>query len=171
MTKRLYSNDDIGNGVIAASYADINAILAVGSRVVTSSSTALSLTATQHGEREVIWSPNSSGTATATLPAATGSGRKFSIRNGIAQTQGTLVITSASAGDVFKGIAKMFDTSAAADAMAFPTTATSVKVSLNRTTQGGLYHDHLIAIDVALNEWRVEFEGYGTGSIATPFSA
>ena len=171
MTRRVYTNDTIGNAVLGATAAQMENINNVGARVVTSSSTALSLTATQHSERVVIWSPNAASTNIATLPAATGSGALYEIRNGIAQTQGTINIASASAGDIFMGIAYAFDTTAAADAGAFLSTATSVKVSMNKTTTGGLGYDKLIAIDAALNQWRVEFYFTASGTIATPFSA
>lgn len=169
MTKRLYSNDDIGGGVIPATYSQISRILGVTGRVVVSTSTALSLTATQHAERFVSWEPNSSGAATATLPAATGSGDKYEITNGIAQTQGSLVIAALGT-DILKGVAKAFDTTAAADASAFLTTATSDKLTLNRTTQGGLGYDRVVLIDKASGVWAVMAETYGTGSLATPFS-
>lgn len=171
MTRRVYTSGTTGNAVLGATAAQMENINNVSARVVTSSSTALSLTATQHSERVVIWSPNANSTNVATLPAATGSGARYEIRNGIAQTQGTINIQSASAGDIFKGIAYAFDTTAAADAGAFLSTATSVKVTMNKTTTGGLGYDKLIAIDSAVNQWSVEFYYTASGTIATPFSA
>lgn len=139
-------------------------------RVVSSTATALSLTATQHAERLMLWKVNSSGTSTATLPVASGSGARYHVINGLQQTQGTLVITGAT-GDVITGKALMFDSTAAADAMSFMTSATSIKATWNRTTQGGLGYDDFVAVDIAANTWLVTVTCNGSGSLITPLSA
>jgi hypothetical protein len=149
--------------------------LAIGAAVsrfvtVTAATTALSMTLTTHGEKIVLINSNTTVANTFTLPAATGSGAKFDIRNNVAQTQGTVVIAALTT-DVFKGIAYGMDTTAAADAIAFLTTATSDKVTLNLTTTGGLGHDRVEAWDVAAGTWNVIVTFTGSGSLATPFSA
>ena len=72
--------------------------------------------------------------------------------------------------DVLSGVAFMFGSTEEA-AEAFHTTATSDKVTFNRTTTGGLGGDKVVAIDTAANTWTVEVFGNGSGAIATPFSA
>lgn len=170
MTRRLYTIDNIGNAVLPVSAAQLANVVDPATRIVKSTSTALSITAADHAGRVIIWSPNANSTNTATLPAATGSGNRYEIRNGIAQTQGTIVISAATTADIFKGVARAYDTTAAADAGAFLSTATSSKVSMNKTTTGGLGYDKLVAYDSGLNEWTVEFDFVASGTIATPFA-
>ena len=143
---------------------------AIGSRIINSTSTALAITLTQHAERVVLWAVNSSGTSTATLPAATGSGAIYRIVNNLQQTQGTLVITAAGT-DVISGKALMFDSTAAADAMIFKTSATSVKATWDRTTKGGIGYDEFEAIDAVAGTWLVTVTCNASGTIATPLSA
>lgn len=173
MPAALYANGPstgLGVTIINASSAAIKAILERSAQVVNSTSTALTLTATQHASRLLYWKPNSSGAATATLPVASGSGDVYNLVNALAQTQGSLVLT-ARTGDTIAGKAIALDTTAAADASVFLTTATSIKATLNRTTQGGLGYDKFIVRDVAANVWYVEAETVGSGTLATPFSA
>jgi hypothetical protein len=139
-------------------------------KVVTTSSTALSLTRSQHAEREVIILTDSTVANTFTMPEATGSGDRYKARIGIAQTQGSFVFAALGA-DVFRGVARMFDASAAADAMNFNTSATSDKATLNRTTTGGLGYDTIELVDVADGIWQVDLSLFGTGTLATPFAA
>lgn len=160
----------LGVGIINATVAQVKAILERTAQVVNSTSTALTLTATQHASKLIYWKPNSSGTATATLPVATGSGDVYTLVNALAQTQGTLVLT-ARTGDVIEGKVIALDTTASADAGVFLTTATSIKATLNRTTQGGLGFDKFTFRDVAANKFYVEGETAGSGTLATPFSA
>jgi hypothetical protein len=139
-------------------------------RFVVSTATALSLTVTQHGERIVLVQTNSTVANTFTLPVATGSGTKFTIINNIAQTQGSVVVAANGTTDVLQGIAFAMDSTAAADAMTFLTSASSDKVSMNRTTTGGLGGDIVEAWDKAANAWLVRVVINGSGSLGTPFS-
>lgn len=139
-------------------------------QVMTTSSTGLTLARKVHGGTTVLINTNSSGTSTFTLPTATGSSAKFRLVNNVQQTQGTLVITGTT-GDTLVGKALMYDSTAAADAEIFMTTATSIKVTWNRTTQGGLGYDELEAIDVAANVYEVTVISNASGTIVTPFSA
>jgi len=155
--------------VVTATAAELNRSCDTSARVVTTTATALSLTVTEHAERVVLINTNSTVANTFTLPAAAGTGEKFTLVNNIAQTQGTVVI-AANGTDVFSGICYALDSTAAADAMTFLTTATSDKVTLNLTTTGGLGKDWFEAWDVAANTWLVKVAINGSGSLATPFS-
>jgi hypothetical protein len=140
------------------------------SRIVTTTATALSLTVTQHGERVLVVNTNSTVANTFTLPVATGSGVKFEIINGIAQTQGSIVI-AANGTDIMKGRALSFDSTAVAThANVFVTTATSDKITWNRTTTGGIGEDNAVLYDEAANTWRVQVVNRCSGANATPFS-
>lgn len=148
-----------------------NANVAPSARIVVSTATALSLTVTEHGERIVLIETNSTVANTFTLPVATGSGVKFTIVNNIAQTQGSVVVAANGTLDVIQGLCIALDSTAAADAMSFQTSATSDKVTLNRTTTGGLGGDVVEAWDKAANAWFVRVVINGSGSLATPFAA
>lgn len=138
--------------------------------VVNTTSTALSLTATEHAGRIVTISSNSTVANTFTLPVATGSGEKYTLVNILVQTQGTIVV-AANGTDIIKGKAVALDSTAAADAMVFVTSATSDKITFNLTTTGGLGYDKVEAIDIAANTWLVDVAFNGSGTLATPFSA
>ena len=153
-----------------ATAAEITRAADASARVVTSTATALSLTVTEHAERIVLVQTDSTVANTFTLPAAAGTGEKFTIINDITQTQGSVVV-AANGTDVINGVAFMVDSTGADTASAFFTTATSDKVTFNITTTGGLGGDKVVAIDVAANTWTVEVFGNGSGTLATPFSA
>ncbi len=161
----------LGSGAgtaIAATAAEVNAVADASARIVTTTATTLALTVTQHAERVVLINTNSTFANTFSLPAASGSGVKFTLINNIAQTAGSIVV-AANGTDVMNGVAFMFGTTTAA-AEAFLSSASSDKVSFNRTTQGGLGGDIVEAWDVAANTWTVQIKGVGSGSLATPFS-
>lgn len=153
----------------AATAAEITRACDISARVVTTTATALSLTVTQHAERVVLVNTNSTVANTFTLPVATGSGAKFTIVNNIAQTQGTVVVAASGTLDVFKGVAIIGDTTAET-AGAFVTSATSDKITLNATTQGGLGGDQIELLDGAANAWTIRATLTGSGSLQTPFS-
>jgi hypothetical protein len=162
--------EDVARGLINGDLAYEVATDAAATRIVPTTATALSLTITQHGERVVVVNTNSTVANTFTLPAATGSGVRFEVINGIAQTQGSIVI-AANGTDVMKGRALSFDSTAVAThANIFVSSASSDKVTWNRTTTGGLGEDSLIAWDEAANTWRVQVISRCSGANATPFS-
>jgi len=159
----------LGGTAVDATADELNRSNDASSRIVTSTATALSLTVTQHGERVLLVNTNSTVANTFTLPAATGSGVKFTVINNIAQTQGSVVV-AANGTDVIKGLAVVAG-STVADAQAFLTSATSDKVTFNRTTTGGLGQDSVECWDSAANTWNVRVIANGSGTLATPFSA
>lgn len=142
---------------------------AAASRVVTTTVTALSLTATQHAERILVVNTNSTVANTFTLPAATGTGMKYSIINGIAQTQGSIVVTRAGS-DVIKGSCLSFDSTAVATHANIFVTLTATAITWNRTTTGGIGHDTIDLYDEASGVWRVRVVNNCSGANATPFS-
>jgi len=163
---------EINSGVdgLTATAAELNRTSDISARIVTTTATALSLTVTEHAERVLIINTNDTVASTFSLPAATGSGAKFEIVNGITQTQGSIVI-AANGTDVMIGRALSFDSTAVAThANFFLTTATSDKITWNITTTGGLGQDRAVLYDQAANTWRVFVECNCSGSNATPFS-
>lgn len=155
---------------LTATSAELNRVCDASARIVTTTATALSLTLTEHGERLVLVNTNSTVANTFTLPAATGSGAKFTIKNNVVQTQGTVVF-AANGTDVFAGYCVAIDTTGGNAIEHFATSATSDKMTLNLTTTGGLGGDILEAWDISANTWHVQATIMGSGSLATPFSA
>lgn len=161
---------EIGTTAVSATAAELNRVADASARVVTTTATALSLTVTQHAERVLIVNTNSTVANTFTLPAAAGTGEKFTVVNGLVQTQGTVVI-AANGTDVMTGKALGVDSTGADTATMFVTSATSDKVTFNLTTTGGLGYDTVEAVDIAANTWLVNVTFNGSGTLATPFSA
>ena len=155
---------------VTATATEVNSVADASARIVATTATVLALTVTQHGERVVVVSTNSTVANTLTLPVATGSGAKFTVINGIAQTQGSVVVAASGTLDVMKGAALMVNTTVTNQAQGFYTTASSDKVSFNRTTTGGVGGDMVEAWDVAANTWQVQVKGFTGGTTATPFS-
>jgi hypothetical protein len=156
---------------LTATAAELNRATDISARVVTTTATVLALTVTQHAERTVLVNTNSTVANTFTLPVATGSGAKFTVVNNIAQTQGSIVVAANGTLDTMKGIALVANTSTTVNAIAALTSATSDKVTWNRTTTGGAGPgDTFHAIDGAANVWTVSVVAGSVGDAATPFS-
>lgn len=164
----LLAYDTSAEAVVKVSPMNVN-VGAAASRVVTTTATALSLTATQHAERIVVVNTNSTVANTLTLPAATGTGAWYSIINGIAQTQGSIVVTVAGT-DVIKGSSLSFDSTAVATHANIFVTLTATAITWNRTTKGGIGHDTIDIYDEAAGVWRVRVVSNCSGANATPFS-
>lgn len=139
--------------------------------VVAASATTLSLTVTQHAERVVLVNTDSTYGFTGSLPAATGSGAKFTVINNFPQTQGSIIV-AANGTDVVKGISVNIDATGAGSSKAFWSTATDDKITFDKTVSGGgVGGDMVEAWDSAANIWTVRVLQIGSGSIATPFAA
>jgi len=157
---------------LTATTAEINRTSDISARVVTTTATVLALTVTQHADRVVLVNTNSTVANTLTLPVAAGTGAKFTIINNIAQTQGSIVVAANGTLDVMKGMAIIANTSTTVNAQAFLASATSDKVTWNRTTTGGAGPgDTIEAWDTAANTWTVRVTAGSVGDAATPFAA
>lgn len=155
---------------VTASGAEINRNSDISARVVTTTATAVSLTVTEHAERVVLVNTNDASGCTLSLPAAAGTGAKFTIVNNIAQTQGGVIVAAAGT-DVVSGAAFLFGTTEET-AASFATSATSDKITLNVTTTGGeIGGDRIECIDSAAATWTVHCILGASGTLATPFAA
>lgn len=108
------------------------------------------------------------GTAqTYTLPAATGTGRKYKFYVGTINTS-NYIIKTARAADLFKGTVVL----AGAALSAFTAGASNATFTLNGTTTGGAaICDWVEFVDLKANTWGVDAVLTYTGTAATPFSA
>lgn len=99
-----------------------------------------------------------------TLPAATGTGYKYTITTIVDQT-GDLKVQVVGT-DVMQGVA-MTDMTG----VLFATAATSDTITLNGTTKGGLAGARIELMDVASGKWNVLAISEASGTEVTPFSA
>lgn len=132
--------------------------------------TAATYTVTaENNQGSVIWLNRAAG-ITVTLPAATGSGSVFEFRLATAVTSNSTIIKVNNSTDVFTGIAIV---ASAADNtnVVWETAAASDTLTLNGTTTAGLKGDYFVVKDVAAGNYAVNFQGAGSGTLATVWSA
>jgi len=111
---------------------------------------------------------NAAAGLTLTLPAATGTGREFTIVVGTTVTSNDYIIQVASADDVMAGAIGVTTDAAG---VVIPTAATSDTITMNGSTTGGLAGSTVVLRDAADGVWNVTGALVSTGTEATPFSA
>lgn len=158
--------DESGSGITGA---ELKAAADLTGRVVSvpAASTTLSLTAALHAERVVVLPIITGAGLTITLPAATGTGNKYTVLNNGVQT--VSVTVTALAGDIMTGLARGWHLTAGAND-AFAPTAADIKYTMNVTTTGGDGGDILEFWDVATDNWFVKVDFFGSGTLATGFA-
>lgn len=105
--------------------------------------------------------------STYTLPAATGSGRRYRFYVGTVNTS-NYIIKTARAADLFKGTVVM----AGATPTGFTAGATNTTFTLNGTTTGGVaVGDYVEFVDLKANIWGTSGMVTFSGTAATPFAA
>jgi hypothetical protein len=133
------------------------------------SATGSSLTVTQalHAGRNILL--NRAAGIAVTLPAATGSGAKYSFIVGTTTTSGGYIIKVVG-NDIIQGVA--WATQDSADTVvAWETAADSDTFTWNGTTMGGYIGDRLELVDIAADTWAIQAWSKATGPEASPFSA
>lgn len=164
-------------GMVSGSpyFHDGTAVKQVGSYTpVNLAASTLTVTQVLHANRVVT--TNIAAGTTITLPAATGTGDKYTFIVGTTAT-GSHIIKVANATDFMVGTA-FFETDNAADAaIAFPTANTGTvatetdTITMNGTTTGGIKGARVEVIDIASAQFQVQVFSSATGTEATPFSA
>lgn len=136
--------------------------------IVNVTATELAVTAASHAGKTVTISVTP---CAITLPAASGTGNRYTFVVLTAAT-GTATTIAAAGTDDFEGSVAIFDTSATdITAIAFAATATDDKISMDGTTKAGTRGTRVEIIDVGSGIWSAKMTGAATGSYATPFSA
>jgi len=112
------------------------------------------------------------GAQTFTLPAASGSGKKYRFIVGVTAT-GDKVIQVANSTDEFAGIVYQVDTDTGDALVAYPAVDADGfdTVTLNGSTTGGLAGDYIEVVDVASGLYMIAGHTAGTGVVATPLTA
>jgi hypothetical protein len=132
--------------------------------------TAATLTLNQNTHADVSVVVNRAAGSVLTLPAAYGSGCKYSILVGTTITSNNLIIQVANGSDVMTGNA-LSAQDAGDTALAFETAVDTDTITMNGTTKGGVKGDRIELEDVGPNLWAVNIFGSATGTEVTPFSA
>lgn len=128
--------------------------------------TASTLTVSEKEHAGKVITLNLAAGQTITLPAASGSGNKFTFFIGTTVTSDT-VIQVANAADTMAGSVIVDGTTSTM----FQTAATSDTMTLDGSTTGGVLGTQVVLEDVAANVWMVNGMLNGSGTEATPFSA
>ena len=151
---------------VTATATEINRACDVSTRVVNATASTLAITEAAH-DGKVVTLNRAAGIAV-TLPAATGSGAKFTFIVGTTFTSpATIKVTG---NDVMTGNAIICNDSDAT-VSGFETGADSDTITFDGSTTGGLKGDKVELIDIATDLYYVNIIGSATGSEATPFSA
>lgn len=140
--------------------------------MVTYSPTSVTASATlsnkRHGDGGIVI--NAAAGLTLTLPAATGSGVKFSIFVGTTVTSNNAIIRVANSSDIMAGV--LLGAADGGDTVnGWETAVDSDTITLNGSTKGGIKGDYFELRDIATNLWRVDGTISQTGTEVTPFSA
>lgn len=171
-TKRGATNFDklLVSGVeVTATAAEINRAADVSGRLVSAAASTLAVTVAAHEGR--IITLNRAAGVTATLPAATGSGAKFTFIVGTTVTSNAYTIKVADATDVMDGIILAADDTATPAPLVWVTAVDSDTITLDGSTKGGLIGDRIELVDIATNQWAVHGFLKQSGTEASPFSA
>lgn len=119
---------------------------------------------------ETLNTLNAAAGLTVTLPAASGTGRKFSFLVGTTVTSNNDVIQVANSTDVMAGVVTMAQ-DGGDTVVLFETASTSDTITMNGSTKGGIKGDLVELTDAASGLWMLRMVCSGTGTEATPLSA
>ncbi len=152
---------------ILATKDELNRAADVSTRLVAAGAT-LAVTVALH-DGKIIKLDTLAGSV-CTLPAATGSGAKFTFVVTVAPTSNAHKVQVTTT-DIMKGFAIGTDDEAPPVGNIWPVTSTSDTISLDGSTQGGAIGDRIEVIDSLAAKWTVMAYLTQTGTEATPFSA
>ena len=127
---------------------------------------ATTLAFANHAETNVVL--NSSTGRIITLPASSGSGRRFNIFVHTTVSSGNHVIAVANGTDIMVGGVSVSTDIAGVTCLA---TATDDTITMNGSTTGGVKGSVVHLTDIVSGFWSVEGFLVSTGAEATPFSA
>lgn len=148
---------------------EINRACDVSARLVTLVADTAILLASHEGKILLMGEVGGDAAAAFTLPAATGSGAKYTFMVSVVNTSGyTIQVTTT---DIMQGaiIVKDADTGGA---QAWPTASDSDTITLDGTTTGGVsIGDVITLVDIATGVWAVSGQVTQSGTEATMFSA
>ncbi|MEK1908176.1 MAG: hypothetical protein AAAB13_20580 [Pseudomonas sp.] len=133
--------------------------------------TAATLTLNKPTHEGCVVVANRAAGITFTLPAAVGSGCKYTVVVGTTITSNNLIIQVANSTDIMSGVAVVGTDNASDVVVAFETAADSDTITMNGSTKGGIKGDRIELEDVSSGLWHVRILASGTGTEVTMFSA
>lgn len=157
---------------ITATAAEINRAADKSGSVATANDSTLTVTEALHGDRIIAFG-KTTGT-TVTLPAATGTGSRYTFIVSIAATSNNNIIKVANATDVFEGIAigADDDTEGQGTAHTWNCETSDDTITMDGTATGGMLGDKIEIIDYASGKFHINALLTQSGaSEVTPFSA
>lgn len=149
----------IGGTAIAATAAEINNLADVSGRMVAAGA-ALTLTAAAHSDKVILL--DTAAGSVVTLPAATGSGARFTCLVSVKPTSNFHQVKVASASDFIAGSVNILDLDGAAQGGYAADGAADDNIQMNGTTKGGLVGDWIELVDLKTNVWAIR------GMLAVP---
>lgn len=130
---------------------------------------ALAMSATTHANRTIAL--DTAAGSTATLPAATGSGKVYRFLVTVTATSNSHVIKVANASDEFRGFVVQDSDTATAPNIWWAADNDDT-ITLNRTTTGlAAQGEYFEIVDAVANHYYVRGYSQASGTEATPFSA
>lgn len=158
--------------LISATADELNRVADKSASVVVASGATLTVTEALHGDR-IITMGKTTGTIV-TLPAATGTGNRYTFIIAIAATSNNNIIKVANATDVMEGLAigADDDTEGQATAHTWNCETGDDTITMSGTATGGKLGDKIEVIDYASGKFHVNcLLTQSGGSEVTPFSA
>ena len=160
----------IVNGVVKSDNLAPKSV--VGSKLVNSpvvvTSSTVTVNAADHAERTLVL--KRAAGVTVTLPAAIGTGNKYSFVIGATVTSNNYIIKVANSSDSMVGRA-LAPADSGASVNGWEVVASDDTITLNGSTKGGYIGDTIELVDVADNVFVVNAFLNQTSTEATPFSA
>lgn len=165
--ERLFAGPGLGTEITATA-EEINRACDTSGRLVIVDDD-IALTVAEHDGKTMVLS--AAAGAAATLPAAVGSGAKFTFIVAVTAATGAYVIEVADATDVMDGIIYAADDTATPAPLVWVTAADSDTITMDGSTKGGIIGDRIELIDIGANQWAVNGFIKQSGDEASPFSA
>lgn len=157
---------------VTASAAEINRVADKSTSVVDATAATLAVTAALHGDKVVTL--NRAAGVTVTLPAASGSGIRYTFVIGTTATSNANIIKVANATDVMDGSLNIQQDTDADGTLAcwMAEAGDDTMTFAGAATTGGIVGNRIECIDYAAGFWScTAWTISGGGSEATPFSA
>ena len=153
---------------LLATTAEINRAADVSARLIAAGA-ALTLTVAAHDGKTILL--DTAAGSTVTLPAASGSGAKFTFKVSVTATTNSHIIKVANANDIIQGVIFALGDDATS-LQGWEAGSTADTITFNRTTTGLAAVGHFVEIeDVKTNMFACHGIISQSGTEATPFSA
>jgi hypothetical protein len=165
----IISDNGTPKSITVAEMENMDRTTAAAARLVAVGGTSLAVTLALHSDR-VIKLDHTAAESTCTLPAASGSGARFTFIVSAVNTNNHIIKVTGD--DTIDGSVNILDNDSNAQT-AYAATGTDDTLTLNGTTTGGQIGDWVEFIDIAADQWAVRGQLVvpAGSNVADPFSA